>query len=169
MDRKIQGLKNNMRFKILTINGNYYLLDIAPSVLKSLFPFLFWVFPLQAFRIDGNVVKGLKLERKKQKTSVNTMFFIAGTVILFPKFLDPLVDFLNLQTSISLNIIITIITILMVVSIRIYINYLNRKDLYRVVNLESLTPSYVQVRPKSFKNYFKVFWLYNICWGSENI
>ena len=96
MDCEVQDVKKNMRYKILSINGEHYLLDIRPSFWKNLFPFIFWLLPFRVFRIEDMVVlEKLKSKKIKQKSSMNTVLFAGGAGVLISNlFLDPLVDYL---------------------------------------------------------------------------
>src|SRR5699024_1523281 len=161
MDCKVQDVRKNIRYKILTINGEDYLLDIRPTLLKVLFPFLFWRFPFKIFHIDDALLEELKLKKKKQKASVNTVLFVGGTAVFISKyFLDSLVEFLELHTSVMLNVIIVVLAILIVFSFRFYLSHLYRKDIYKIVNLELLPSYHVRVKPKLIKNYIKVAYIY---------
>ncbi|BAC13279.1 hypothetical conserved protein [Oceanobacillus iheyensis HTE831] len=68
MDCEIQHLDKNMRYRILIINGEQYILDMERSVWKIIFPILFWLIPSPVFKVeDQDIVEQLKTAKKEKK------------------------------------------------------------------------------------------------------
>ena len=42
----------NLRYRILVVNNETYILDLGHSIWKILFPFLFWVFRNPVYKVD---------------------------------------------------------------------------------------------------------------------
>src|SRR5699024_1757606 len=58
------------------------------------------------------------------------------------------------------KIISVIFTILCILIIRLYVNRMKQRDLYKKVNLEQLDKTYVKVKPQSFKHAFQMILTY---------
>src|SRR5699024_448989 len=58
------------------------------------------------------------------------------------------------------KILSVIFNILFICFIRLYVNRMKQRDLYKKVNLEQLDKSYVKVKPQSFKHVFQMILTY---------
>ncbi|MFD1414137.1 DUF443 family protein [Oceanobacillus jeddahense] len=67
MNCEVQHLAENIRYRILVINGEQYLLDMERSFGKILFPFFFWMLPSPIFKVENQDIMGkLKVTKKKR-------------------------------------------------------------------------------------------------------
>jgi len=58
----------NIRFRILKIEGNTYILDMSQSKWNIVFPFLTWILPHTIYKVDGEEIsKKLKVPSGSQK------------------------------------------------------------------------------------------------------
>jgi len=67
MNCKVHGVFKNLRYRILIIDDEQYILDMGHSLWKLLFPFFFWMLPNPVFKVDDlNIVEKLKSPQVKQ-------------------------------------------------------------------------------------------------------
>ncbi|MFS0559468.1 DUF443 family protein [Terribacillus sp. 179-K 1B1 HS] len=107
---EIRRVKGNNRYRILIYNDEYYVIDIGTSILKNIFPFLFWFFGNPGFKIDRDVALQLTIHQKIDlSNSLKYGAISSGIATTFSGFLLPLTDLATIKTSLYLNIIITIL------------------------------------------------------------
>lgn len=81
MNCEIQRLAKNIRYRILIINGEQYILDMERSFWKIIFPFLFWLVPSQIFKVeDQAIVEQLKTAKKEKAES--SLIISLGAVLM---------------------------------------------------------------------------------------
>ncbi|WP_176467181.1 DUF443 family protein, partial [Terribacillus saccharophilus] len=61
---EIRRVKGNSRYRILIYNDEYYVIDIGSSILRNIFPFLFWILRNPGFKIDRDVFLQLTIHQK---------------------------------------------------------------------------------------------------------
>ncbi|WP_158591825.1 DUF443 family protein [Oceanobacillus halophilus] len=161
MECEIQGAYKNLRYRILKLNRNTYILDMGKSFFKILFPFTFWTFPNTVYKInDEKIVEQLKAPIVKQ---TNTGYFSvlgAGLSILIANLISPLISYFDIQTSTSTNIFILVFSLILAILLRFYISHINQKNLKNVVELEQLEEVELWIRPKSIKYLFQYLFFY---------
>lgn len=136
MDCKVNGMKRNLRFRLLSIEDQIYILDMGGSLWKIVFAPFYWILPNTIYEVDDkNILEKLKSpEIEPSKTGVNNI--VAATIaILLANLLKPLGDYLNLSSNYITNIIMVAITVLIVFSIFIYVNRISKNKLYHLIDL----------------------------------
>ncbi|MDY0406298.1 DUF443 family protein [Virgibacillus sp. 179-BFC.A HS] len=154
LDCEVKQVRNNIRYRLLIINNEKYLLDMGQSFLKILFPFTFWILPNTVYRIENE--KDLTLTKtpavKQTKTSYSS--FGAGISLMLANLLGPLMDYFNIHTSVLVNSIILFLVILAAVFFRFYLSGKNKKKLEHIVNVKRLQKDKLWIWPKSLKFIF---------------
>src|SRR5699024_9448033 len=57
----VENVLKNVRYRIFTVDGGHYILEIKPSLRKLLFPFLYWFFPSTVYRVEhAETIKRIK-------------------------------------------------------------------------------------------------------------
>ena len=78
MNCEVQHLEKNIRYRILIIDGEEYILDMERSFWKIVFPFFNWLLPSTAFKVeDTSIVEQLK-EPNKEKVRGGWVTSLAG-------------------------------------------------------------------------------------------
>ncbi|MGY0691188.1 DUF443 family protein [Virgibacillus sp. FSP13] len=161
MNCKVHGVYKNLRYRILVIEGQTYILDLGKSIWKVLFPFLFWMSPNTVFRVENNeIVEKLKVPSVKQVNTGGHGWIGGGIAVLIANLLSPLMDYFDIQSSPSVNSIIVMITVILLISLRLYIRHINKRNLFQVVNLEKLSTERLWIRPKPVKHFSLVLGMY---------
>src|SRR5699024_9255639 len=157
----VENVFKNMRYKIFSVDGDHYILEIKPSFWKILFPFLYWFFPFPVYKVeDAETIKRIKTP---ENWSMNKYGVAASAVrfgVLIEIFVSGKIDDLVIHMPLIVTIISVIFTILCILFIRLYVNRMKQRDLYKKVNLEQLDKSSVKVKPQSFKHVFQMILTY---------
>ncbi len=161
MKSYIQGVYMNLRYRILTINGNEYVVDLGDSLLKAIFPFLYWVLPNTAYKVtDSELIEKIKAPKVKQKSTTRDGLLAGLVGVLLAGMLQPLVSYFNVEGSLPINSLIVFIAFLLVLSVYTYINQKNQKNLYQTIHLHEYPKIHVRIRPQSGKHTLFVFFTY---------
>ncbi|MFD1335884.1 DUF443 family protein [Oceanobacillus iheyensis] len=165
MDCEIQHLDKNMRYRILIINGEQYILDMERSVWKIIFPILFWLIPSPVFKVeDQDIVEQLKTAKKEKKES-SWIISLGGFGYAIGILLTPLMDYFNFPISLFINIILLILVLGLTAFLYFSISYQRKKKLYNVVELEGLPRNQLRIQPSSAKHVFKFIAAYTFLIG----
>ncbi|WP_208591440.1 DUF443 family protein [Gracilibacillus suaedae] len=166
MECEVQRIKNNPRFRILKIEGNTYTLDMNQSIWKILFPFLTWLTPNSIYQIEEEIegkLSVLQNEPTDKKIGTITLGFLS--VAIANNFLSPLTDYLELESTLMFNIILSVVVIALVLLLRFYFSNRNKQKLYRVFNQDKLSKRCIWIRPTSFKHFLQSFFYYIVSLG----
>lgn len=139
MNCEVQHLDKNMRYRILIINGEHYILDMERSFWKIIFPFLFWMLPSTVFKVDDpDIVKQLKTE-VKEKSAGSLAVSLGGIAYAIGILLAPLMGYFNIISTSLVNIIVLIFVLFMVAFLYFSINRKRKEKLENVIKLETLS------------------------------
>ena len=157
----VENVFKNMRYKIFSVDGDHYILEIKPSFWKILFPFLYWFFPFPVYKVeDAETIKRIKTPENWSMNKSGVAASAGGFGALIAILLRGKIDDLVIHMPLIAKIISVIFTILCILFIRLYVNRMKQRDLYKKVNLEQLDKSYVKVKPQSFKHVFQMILTY---------
>ncbi|WP_269409911.1 DUF443 family protein [Lentibacillus daqui] len=163
MKCKVQGAYKNIRYRILTINGEDYIMDMGRSLWKIIFPFFYWMLPNPVYKVnEPNIVGKLKSPEVNQKDTGNSGPISAGIGIFIATMLRPLGDILALPDNTLVNSVILSLLVISVIVMIVTINYRCKKKLQKVVGLEQLPKSKLWIRPQSFKHFSQILFTYLI-------
>lgn len=142
MRGEIRRLKGNLRYRILNINEDYYLIDTGSSPWKALAPLLFWIFSNPGYKIDKETALEL-LTNEQVKPFKSSIYGVigAGIAISFSGFLTSITDRLNINSSSLMNIIITILMVILTISTFLFILRKLKKNVEKNINYTEL-PKY---------------------------
>lgn len=137
MNCVVEQLEKNMHYRLLHINGEHYILDMERSLLKIIFPFLFWILPSTAFKIDNQATVDKLRESNREETRKPAMLPLAGFGYFVGILLAPLMAYFEISTGLLTNLLSVVLTLIFVALIFFTISHQNKKKLYDVVNLEA--------------------------------
>ncbi|MEC5425184.1 DUF443 family protein [Virgibacillus sp. C22-A2] len=160
MNCEVQRLKDNIRYRILIINGEQYILDMERSFWKIVFPFLFWVLPSTVFKVDDPAIVEQLKEPKREKTGSSVLISLAGIAYLIGILLAPLMEYFNISMTPVASTMLLVLLLILVAVLYLSISHKRKKELYDVVELETLQKDKLWIRPKSIKHIFKVLVVY---------
>ncbi|GIO23664.1 DUF443 domain-containing protein [Oceanobacillus sp. J11TS1] len=160
MNCEVRHLAKNMRYRILIIDGEQYILDMERSLWKIIFPFLFWLVPSQIFKIeDQSIVEQLKTT-KKEKVGSSSVISLGGFAYAIGILLTPLMDYFEIPSSPVVNIVLLILALASVAFLYFSISHRRKKALNNVVELEALPRNKLWIQPSSTKLVIKFFTAY---------
>ncbi|MFV8828647.1 DUF443 family protein [Alkalihalobacterium sp. APHAB7] len=151
----------NIRYRILKIDGNTYILDMSQSIWKIILPFLTWVLPHTIYKVDGEEIsKLLKSPIKYQKKNNISILFTAGIGIFLGNILTGLTDYFYIPSTLMVNSIIVAIVLLIIILIRSLLSIRNRKNLYKILDPNKLLKESIWIRPMAFKHFVQCLFVY---------
>lgn len=161
MKCKINGVKRNLRYRFLSIEGKIYILDMGSSLWKIVFAPFYWILPNTIYQVDDkDIIEKLKSpEIEPSKTGVNSLFGGAIAIVL-ANLLKPLGDYLKISTSHNTNIYMVTITVLIVISFYTYVNRISKNKLYQVIELEGYKKIRLWIWPESKKHFLYILFSY---------
>ncbi|WHX26451.1 DUF443 family protein [Virgibacillus halodenitrificans] len=158
---EVEFVNKNMRYNLLTINGETYIFDKDRFFWVFFFPFAIWFTSHYVFRIDDNS-KIDQLKNPKDFQSKTGLFSVlgVGVSILLANLLRPLMDYFNIQITPLFTYSILLFAFLIIISIRKYLSKLNKKSLCNIIEIENLKMGKIRIRPKSVNHFLKFLFSY---------
>ncbi|BAB04698.1 DUF443 domain-containing protein [Halalkalibacterium halodurans] len=151
----------NVRFRILKIEGDTYILDMSQSIWKIVFPFLTWIIPLTIYKVDGEEInKKLQFSTKDQKKNNISILLTAGIGIALGNLLTALTDYFYIQSTVLVNSIIAGIVMGIIIVVRFVLSNRNKNNFYQRVAPNVLSKERIWIRPKSFKHFIQALFGY---------
>jgi|SRR5690625_1046038 len=161
MNCKVQGVYQNVRYRIMIVDEESYILDMGRPFWKMFFPFFYWILPNVAYRVnDPEIIEKIKTpEIKQDKTAWEGV--IAGAIGVFlANLLKPLVNYFNVESTQLVNSIIILIVFSLVLSVFFYINIRSEKRMAQVVDLKQYTTIRLWIRPQSYRHFLFISFFY---------
>jgi len=156
MNCEVQRLEDNIRYRILIINGEQYILDMERSFWKTIFPFFNWILPGTVFKVeDTSIVERLK-EPNKKKVGGGWVMSLAGIGYFLGVLLAPLMGYFEISMSPLINAMLLMLAIILVALLYLSMSYRRKRKLETVVNLDELSRRELWIRPSSKKQVFKL-------------
>lgn len=154
MNCEVQRVYKNIRYRILIIGEQVYILDLGQSFWKSLFPLFFWMFPVFAYKVDDlKIIEKLNVPKVKQANRAGLGLLGGGIAVLIANLTRGLPSYFDIQSSWLVNLVTVIISVILVFSLRCYISHISKKKLYQVLKLEQLSTRRLWIRPESSKHF----------------
>lgn len=161
MNCEVRDIPKILRYRMLTIDGEVYILDLWGSFWKIIFPFLFWMLPNRVYKVDNlNAVEKLKSTEIKQNKTGHSSILGAGSGLFLALFLKPLSDYLSIPGSPLTNSVILLIIVLFMFVLCVSVNNMLKNKLYNIVNLKRLSTYKLWIKPKSIKHFFQIVAIY---------
>ncbi len=143
----------NVRYRILHIEGESYILDMGGSSLwKVFFPFLYWILPLSVYKIDDNQAINAIASPATEQQGVGSQVAIATALSLFlGNMIYPLIDYLNIKITATTSAVIVCLIFLLILALFIYSNKLLGRKIEQHIQLDKLPKEKIRVQPESIK------------------
>ncbi|WP_077306448.1 DUF443 family protein [Terribacillus halophilus] len=154
---EIRRLKGNLRYRVLIINEEYYLIDIGASPWKVVFPFLFWIFKNPGYKIDKETALQL-ITNPKVKTGQSAIYGLigGGISITFSSYLTTITDRLHIDTTIPINTIITIILTTLIILSFLFILIKLKKKVEKTINYSVLPRQEFKIYSPKLSHFIKI-------------
>ncbi|MBC1368141.1 DUF443 domain-containing protein [Listeria welshimeri] len=155
----VEGIYQNIRYRIIHSENEVYLLDLDSPYLFLLFPFLSGIFTRKVYIIDSQIASQLAVPdevKEKQKASLKRPY--KSVLVIFIIFLIPLYRKIAFQFHLSIGIEYLAFTFLffLIILMRVLISKNAKKKLQEKVNLESFSYKKIKIKPMSFKYKFLI-------------
>ncbi|APC49406.1 hypothetical protein BME96_14925 [Virgibacillus halodenitrificans] len=158
---EVEFVNKNMRYNLLTINGETYIFDKDRSFWVFFFPFAIWLTSHYVFRIDDKrKIDQLKNPKDSQSKTGLFSFLGVGVSILLANLLRPLMDYFNIQITPLFTYSILLFAFFIIISIRKYLSKINKKSLCNIIEIENIKMEKIRIRPKSIKHFLKFIFGY---------
>jgi uncharacterized membrane protein (TIGR01218 family) len=157
MPSEIKRIKKNLTYRIVTIDGEHYLMDTGSPFWKGLFPYSFWLFSHPAYKLQDDKVLG-ELEEVHDDQGKVVALGSAGAGGAF--FLRPFMDYLNIPTSAMINILILTIALAITLYIRLYYSKRTKEKINKKIAVETLKTEQLVIRPSSIVVFLKFTMFY---------
>ncbi|MCR6097465.1 DUF443 family protein [Salipaludibacillus agaradhaerens] len=150
MPSDIKRIKKNLTYRIVTIDGEHYLMDTGTPFWKGLFPYSFWLFPHTVYKCDDEKLLADIQAPPEQKAKINSI--VMGCIAIFLwKIVDSVLDYFNLNVSLMMTIVILLIATVAMGICRCYISSRYKRMFHMQVNLKELSTEKMRIRPISKK------------------
>ncbi|MBU9722770.1 MULTISPECIES: DUF443 family protein [Bacillaceae] len=161
MKCEVRPVYRNPRFRILKIEEQTYILDMTKSIWYILIPFLTWIVPHKVYLVDEvEINKHFKIPKINTSKKNVSLLFTAGIGIALGNMLTPLSDYMDLESSLMLNIIIVVVIILLGFGLCAYLSHGYKQKFYHALPLEGNIQEQIWIRPMSLKHFLKCFFIY---------
>ncbi|UTR13812.1 DUF443 domain-containing protein [Salipaludibacillus sp. LMS25] len=158
MTSEIKRIKKNLTYRIVTIDGEEYVMDTGAPVWKGLLPYSFWLFSHPGYKLQDDKVLGELEEVHDDRGKVVALGSAGAGVSIF---LRPFVDFFNIPTSATINSIILIIALAITLYIRLYYSKRTKEKINKKIAVEKLKTEQLVIRPSSIA-YFLQFTMFYV-------
>jgi uncharacterized membrane protein (TIGR01218 family) len=154
---EIRRLKGNLRYRVLNINEDYYLIDTGFSPWKAICPLLFLLFSNPCYKINKETALQLLTNEKAQTRKFAQYSLIPGGIaITFSGFLTSITDRMHIYSTIPLNIIITLIsTVLMILTFGFILKKL-KQNVENTVEYTKLPEQDIKIYRPKFSHITKI-------------
>ncbi|MCR6105709.1 DUF443 family protein [Salipaludibacillus agaradhaerens] len=166
MTSEIKKVEKNIRYRMVEIGGESYLLDVTGSFWKVLFPFAFWLFPTHLFKVRDTAILEDIIVLRNEKNSNILFLSIIGMALLGARFLDNVRDYFNMNTTFNMNIVILSLLITATLFCWFYMSKKNKEKLFNKVTVDEAATEKVWIRPLAKKFFviytFSYLWLFSL-------
>lgn len=129
MNCNVEGVYMNLRYRILNIGEERYILDMGGSSFwRILFPLLYWIIPVNVYKVDDNELLEKIVTPYIEQKGIGWQLALGSFVPLgLGNLLYPLVEYFNMEiTPLTSIIIIAIIFFLLIDFFSIQIYYMEK-------------------------------------------
>ncbi|UJW56915.1 DUF443 family protein [Bacillus sp. A116_S68] len=161
MASEIKKIKKNLTYRIVTIDGDHYLMDTGRPFWKGLLLYSFWLFPHSAYRLHSVKVLDEVPETSDGLWKTLAIGSVGGGSAFF---LTPLVEYFDMPTSSIINTVILLLALTVILFTRFYYSKQNKKSISKILDIEQLKKEKIVIRP-SVSYFFLFTFLYLITSG----
>ncbi|PAE17916.1 hypothetical protein CHH91_02265 [Virgibacillus sp. 7505] len=158
---EIKRVKGNLRYRILTIDKEYFLIDTGAHLWMRLLPYLFWILRNPGYKIDSQTAFNLISSHKGNPgKGVQYGMIGGGIAISLSGSLLPLVDRTGLGGSLLINLVIAVISLTLIVIF--FISFLSnqKKRLRLVIDYTDLPKEQIRISKPNFKHIIRSSFVY---------
>ncbi|MCR6109797.1 DUF443 family protein [Bacillus sp. A301a_S52] len=144
MTSEIKRIKKNLTYRIVTIDGEHYLMDTGTPFWKGLFPYSFWLFSHPAYKLHNGKVLDEVPETSDGLWKTLAIGSVGGGSAFF---LTPLVEYFDMPTSSLINGLILLLSLIVILFTRLFYSKQNKEKIDKIVDLTQLEMKKLIIRP----------------------
>lgn len=156
MSCEVNFLKTNIRYRIIHIADEYYLLNTEKSIWLIFMPILLWLMPHKVYKIDAEIAQELKVPASYTSESKSIVWLGAGGAAVLTPLVQPLLD-QTIGLTVVVNLLLLMIVTAILISLKLYIRKSLRNKLSRTVDIDRLETKTIRIWPKYFTQYINPF------------
>lgn len=166
MKCNVRRTAKNFRYRILTIKGEKFILDMGgASLWKMLFPFFYWLLPNRVYKVENpEVVKELIAPTLKEKAGSSQFLWMIVASIAASS-LSPIANYFDVDILIYIKVIIVTVIAVLMITLIFTMSRMFKKKMYQKIDLSQLLKGQLWIAPDSFKVIFMLTFLYVGCSG----
>jgi len=159
---RFTAMPMRLRYKILTINQDNYIIDSDKPLWVLLFPFFYWLIPHTVYKIeDEEALQQIKSPKAKQsKHSYGSIFVAGGISVVAANLLTPLMYYFNIPMATLVKFLMLFLFIGLAVFVRLYMSKVNQINAENIVKLAQLSTKRLWIRPQSWQYLLKHTFFY---------
>lgn len=163
----VQRITKNLRYRLLTIGEEKYILDMGGvNLWKMLLPIFYWLLPNRVYKMNEIIVtEELEAPPAKKKGNSSIYGWIAAASIILGNILSPFASYFDIASPRYINISIVTVIIFLEFLLILILNKILKNNMYHMVDLKKLPKRRLWIRPVSFKSFFLFAWIYILFWG----
>src|SRR5690625_3889634 len=160
---RFTAMPMRLRYKILTINQDNYIIDSDKPLWVLLFPFFYWLIPHTVYKIeDEEALQQIKSPKAKQsKHSYGSIFVAGGISVVAANLLTPLMYYFNIPMATLVKFLMLFLFIGLAVFVRLYMSKVNQENGEIIVKLAQLPTEKLRIRPQSWQ-YLLMYILFHL-------
>lgn len=147
----IEGVYMNIRYKVLNIGTDTYILDVGgPSLWRTIFPLLYWILPVNVYKVNDEKAINQVVSPYVEQKRVGWQGFAGGIVALgLGNLIYPSIEYLNISITPLTSITILLVIFLLIIGLFYYSNILCGRKLRQHIHLEKHRKEKLWIRPNS--------------------
>ncbi|MDN6161250.1 MAG: DUF443 family protein [Atopostipes sp.] len=152
MDSDVRFVKNNLRYRLVNKNWDFYLLDTEKNMLPIFFPFLFWFTKQKMYKINMETMKSLRARDLHSNQFPSFRWWHLSTV-LFYYLMMPIFDYVIISSKIRTLSFFVIFAGIIILLRFFYHRWTQNRFPEDKIDLNQLEKVTVKVKPKDTKQY----------------
>ena len=158
---EVERPNKNIRYKLVNVEGEYYILDQDRPIWLILFPFIYWFKSHIVYQIDQASFEKLKQPDEKKRSKWEMILPVAFISPFLGRILASKAERYNHLSSSMISIVLIIVFIMITISIRIYVHQTCFKKTDKITGgLEMLPKRKIKIRPKKTSIYLGAIFTY---------
>jgi len=160
----LEFLFKNVRYKLLRVKDEYYLLDMDRLAWSIVFPFIYWFVPHSVYRIDEATYEKLKVPGEKRRSIMSVVLFIMGVFIPLGRFLGFISDRYLVPIPYVFTMVMFIVFIVISICGRLYMHRSSKRKINNTIRLDTTPKRSIKIRP-TIVGFIKAFYMYFLFLG----
>src|SRR5699024_4720094 len=151
---EVERPNKNIRYKLVNVEGEYYILDQDRPIWLVLFPFAYWFKSHIVYQINQATYEKLKQPDEKKRGKWEMILPIAFISPVLGRILASKAERYDYLIPSMFSAVLLIVFIIATISIRIYVHQTCLKKTDKITGgLEMLPKRKIKIRPKELSNY----------------